>query len=139
MKLRNCLLGIALMSLSAAIAAIAQDATTAPSQPEEHHARTRVLAPFNLLTDLSDDQKAKIVEIHRTELDQEHALREKEHDDIMAVLSDDQKKELEESVARITEERKAASEERRAKTEEERAQELKNQAEGGATTQPAGQ
>jgi len=137
MNLRNLLLGIALMSLSAAIAAIAQDATTAPS--EEHHVRSRVIAPYNLITNLSDDQKAKIADIHRSELDQEHALREKEHDDIMAVLNDDQKKELEAAIARITEERKAAGEERRAKSEEERAQELKTQAEGGATTQPAGQ
>jgi hypothetical protein len=137
MKLRNLLLGIALLSLSAAIAAIAQEATTAPS--EEHHTRAHVIAPYNLITDLSDDQKAKISEIHRSELEQEHALREKEHDDIMAVLNDDQKKELDAAIARITEERKAAGEERRAKTEEERAQELKNQAEGGAATQPSGQ
>jgi membrane protein involved in colicin uptake len=137
MKLLSCLLGIALLCLGIGVAAIADDATTAPSQTEEHHTRARVLAPFNLLTDLSDDQKAKIAEIHGAELEQEHALRQKEHDDIMATLSDEQKKELDDVVARTAAERRAAAEERRAKTAEEHAQEAKEKADGmGATTQP---
>ena len=58
MKLRNCIVGTAALSLLAIAAAIAQDATTAPS--EEHRTtRTRMVAPFNLLSDLSDDQNPK--------------------------------------------------------------------------------
>jgi hypothetical protein len=140
MNLRNCIVGTAALSLLAIVAAIAQDATTMPS--EEHRTtRTRMVAPFNLLSDLSDDQKSKIADIHRDELAQEHALRAKEHDDIMALLSDDQKKELDDALARTAAERKAVTEERRAKTAEEKAQDAQQKAEnmGEATSQPSGQ
>jgi hypothetical protein len=113
-----------------------------PSQTEEHHTtRTHIVVPYNLLTDLTDDQKSKIADIHRDELAQEHALRQKEQDDIRALLSDDQKKELDDLEARTAAERKAASEERRAKTAQEKAEDAQQKVEnmGGATTQPSAQ
>lgn len=140
MNLRTCVVGTAALSLLGIVAALAQDATTAPS--EEHHTtRTRMVAPFNLLTDLTDDQKAKIADIHHDELAQEHALRQKEQEDIRALLTDDQKKELDDAIARAAAERKALSEEHRAKTAEEKAQDAQQKAEnmGGATSQPSPQ
>ena len=141
MNLRTSIVGFAALSLAAIVVAVAQDATTEPSAaPEEHHTRTRIVAPFNLLTDLTDDQKSKIADIHHDELAQERALKEKEHDDIMAILTDDQKKELDDALARAAAEKKATSEEHRAKEAEEKAQEAEQNANNmGASTQPSEQ
>jgi Spy/CpxP family protein refolding chaperone len=141
MGLKNCLLGFAAaLVLGAGAAAIADDATTAPSVPEPRSlSRSHIAAPFNLLPDLTDDQKTKIRDIHTEILDEERELRQKEHDQIAALLTDDQKKELDDLVARETMEKKAAQEERRAKAEEEKAQSDMEKLDGGATTQPAGQ
>jgi Spy/CpxP family protein refolding chaperone len=141
MKLRNCLaILIATILIGVSMHAIADDATTIPSD-ESHASRSRVGSPFNKLQDLTDDQKAKIKEIRSEASEQEKQIRQKEMDDITALLTDDQKKELSDIEAKDAIERKAGSAERRAKTEEEKAEELKQQAEGmgGATTQPAGQ
>src|ERR1700722_6751033 len=86
------LAGVTLLGMG--IRAVADDATTNPSTPEPKTTHSRIVAPFNLLPDLTDDQKDKIRDIHSQTLDAERALRSKEHDDIAALLTDDQKKEL---------------------------------------------
>jgi hypothetical protein len=136
--LRNSVIAIAgLALLGFAIHAIADDMTPAPSDLKP---RSHIVAPFNLLTDLSDDQKTKIREIHAGILEEEKQLRQKEHDQVMAVLTDDQKKELDDMVSKAAAQKKADEAEKRAKSEEEKAQQLKAQADGtqsqGATTQP---
>jgi len=139
-NVRNCLIGFACAGLLAvAVVAIAQEATTQPAEPKPS-GRSHIIAPFNKLTDLTDEQKAKIRDIHTETLEQEKLLLQKEFDQINAVLTDDQKKELADIEARSAAERKASMEERRAQREEQRAQELKQQAEGmGApATQPSG-
>jgi Spy/CpxP family protein refolding chaperone len=141
MKLRNCLaILVASILVGVCVHAIADDAATQPSE-ESHTSRSRVGAPFNMLQDLTDDQKSKIKEIRAEASEQEKQIRQKEMDDITALLTDDQKKELSDMQAKEAAEKKAGSAERRAKNEEEKAEELKQQAEGmgGATTQPAGQ
>jgi Spy/CpxP family protein refolding chaperone len=142
LNLRNCLIAFACASLLAVtVAAIADDATTQPAGAEpKPSGRSHVIAPFNKLSDLTDDQKSKIREIHTEILDEEKQLHQKEHDEITALLTDDQKKELEDIEARAAAEKKAGMEERRAQSEEQKAQELKQQAEGmGApATQPSG-
>ncbi|MGA2440265.1 MAG: hypothetical protein ABSH08_04870 [Tepidisphaeraceae bacterium] len=142
LNVRNCLIAVACATLLAvAVAAIAQDATTQPAAVEPSTpTRAHVIAPFNKLSDLTDDQKAKIREIHTEILDEEKQIHQKEHDEITALLTDDQKKELEDIEARLAAERKAGTAERRAQSEEQKAQELKQQAEsmGAAATQPSG-
>lgn len=141
MKLRNCLaILVATIAIGFCVHAIADDATTNPSE-ESHMARTRVGSPFNKLSDLSDDQKSKIKEIREAASEQEKEIRQKETDDITAVLTDDQKKELSDIESKEAIDKKAASAERRAKMEADKAAGLKQQAEGmgAATTQPAGQ
>jgi hypothetical protein len=91
-----------------------------------------------LLSDLSDDQEAKIKDIHADILDQERQIKEKEHDEIAAVLTYDQKKEVTDLESKAALEKKAETEERRAKSEEEKAESLKDKADGGASTQPSG-
>ena len=140
MSLRNCLVGsMAALLLGAGVAAIAQEATTNPS-PEEPRSSShvRIPAPYNLLSDLSDDQQSKIKDIHSEILDEQKQLRQKEHDEIDAVLTDDQKKEMDDMVSKAALEKKAAEEERRAKAEAEKADSLKDKVDGGAATQPSG-
>ena len=90
--------------------------------------------------DLTDDQKSKIRDIHSTFLEAEKQLKQKEVDDINAVLTDDQKTELADIEAHIAAEKKASTEEHRAQSEEQKAEQLKKQAEGlgTAATQPSG-
>jgi hypothetical protein len=54
--------------------AIADDATTNPSV-ETHVSRSRVGAPFNMLHDLTDDQKLKVKEIRAEASEQEKQIR----------------------------------------------------------------
>jgi hypothetical protein len=140
MILRNCLVGsVAALLLGVGAAAIAQDATTMPSSDEPKPAsHVKIPAPYNLLPDLSDDQQSKIKDIHSEILDEQKALKQKEHDEIADVLTDDQKKEIGDLESKASLEKKAADEERRAKAEEEKADSLKDKIDGAATTQPAG-
>jgi Spy/CpxP family protein refolding chaperone len=134
----SLLAGAAVTMLGIGAFAIADDATTMPSTPEPHSGHVRIPAPFNLIPDLSDDQKAKAREIHGEILDEERQLRQKERDEISAILTDDQKKELSDLESKAALERRASEEEKRAKNEEEKAEELKNKLDGGAATQPSG-
>ena len=139
MNLRTGLVGsMAALLLGVGAAAIAQEATTNPSGGESTPApHVKVPAPYNLLTDLSDDQESKIKDIHSEILDEQKQLKQKEHDEIAAVLTDDQKKELDDLEVKAAMEKKAAEEERRAKEEEEKADSLKEKMDGGAATQPS--
>lgn len=140
MKIRSFLAGLAAVALlGLGIRAIADDATTNPSEAEPNAApHGHIVAPFNLLPDLTDDQKSKIHDIHAEYLDQEKQLKQKQYDDIDAILTDDQKKELDDLMSKDAVEKKAEEIEKRAQSEEEKAQQLKQQLGGGASTQPSG-
>jgi hypothetical protein len=141
MNLRNCLTAFACAGLLAvAVSVLADDAATQPSAAEPKTSHSHIVAPFNLLSDLTDDQKSQIRAIHSEILAEEKQLHDKEHDEIAALLTDDQKKELEDVEARTAAEKKASSAEHRADSEEQKAQELKQQAANmdASTTQPAG-
>lgn len=106
--------GAALVMGSAVLAA---DSSTPAAPPSR--GRVRLTKPWNQLKDLTDDEKAKILEIHQKAVDEVKAIDAKEHEDILAVLTDDQKKEI----ATIEEKDKEAQRASRSKK--------------GATTQPA--
>jgi Spy/CpxP family protein refolding chaperone len=55
----------------------------------------RLTQPWSKISSISDDQKSKIVEIHKKANDERKAIDKREHDEIMALLTDDQKKEAE--------------------------------------------
>lgn len=85
---------------------------TQPSSetPMPHH-RGRLVRPYSQMTDLSDDQKMKLEEIHADALAKMEAIRDKERADSLAVLNDDQKVELnklEDEAAAAAKERSAA-------------------------------
>jgi Spy/CpxP family protein refolding chaperone len=93
--------------------------------PTHHH--SKVIKPYNQLTDLTDDQKTKIIAAHADFLKAEKALLAQEKSDIEALLTDDQKAKL-----KTLEDNDASS--RKEKSAEKR--ESKNMNED-ATTQPA--
>jgi hypothetical protein len=67
------------------------DAQTA-SQSEAR--AVRLTKPWKDLTSLTEDQKRKINEIHRKSTQEVKAIEQREHDDIMALLNEQQKSEL---------------------------------------------
>jgi Spy/CpxP family protein refolding chaperone len=78
--------------LSGSVLVLADDPTT---QPAEHHARARkMVKPWSELTDLTDDQKTKILDLHADSNKEIKAIQTKEKEDILALLTDDQKKEI---------------------------------------------
>src|SRR5947209_650338 len=70
--------------------------------------KTRLIKPFSELKDLSAEQVEKLKVIHRKHLDAVKALVAKEHEDFLGVLSDAQKKELEDLEAQDKVEKKKA-------------------------------
>jgi Spy/CpxP family protein refolding chaperone len=75
-------------------------ATQPSTQPaDEPPKKVRLFKPYSALTDLTDDQKAKIADIHKTYLAAMHAAADEQKSDIDAILTDDQKKELEAAAA----------------------------------------
>jgi Spy/CpxP family protein refolding chaperone len=80
--------------LSASVMVVADDATTQPAETPHAAVHGKLTKPWNELTDLTDDQKAKIEAIHARALEEAKTIRDKEKTDIEALLTDDQKKEL---------------------------------------------
>jgi Spy/CpxP family protein refolding chaperone len=69
--------------------------TTEPTkQATSRPAAIRLEQPYKLIPDLTDDQKVQIAEIHKKANEDVKAIRDKEDDDIRAILTDDQKAEL---------------------------------------------
>ena len=67
--------------------------TTKPSGDQKTKP-IRLFKPWSEIKSLSDEQRGKIHELHLKLLDDEKALEKKQREDIVALLSDDQKKEL---------------------------------------------
>src|SRR5258706_16174125 len=108
---RFCGTGIVLLAL-AAIAYAADEKLDAKADAKADAkidtSKTRVIKPFSELKDLSAGQVEKLKVIHRKHLDAVKALVAKEHEDLMDVLSADQKKELEELEAKDKADKKKA-------------------------------
>jgi Spy/CpxP family protein refolding chaperone len=82
--------GAALVMGSALMAA---DSST-PAETPAPRGHARLTKPWNELKDLTDDERAKILEIHQKAVDEVKEIDAKEHTDIMALLTEDQKKEV---------------------------------------------
>lgn len=81
------------------------------TQPTKRPAR--VVSPWSKVTDLSDDQKEKLIEIHTEIVEKINALRDEEQERCGAVLTTEQKAALEATLAREAAERKAKAAERK--------------------------
>jgi Spy/CpxP family protein refolding chaperone len=100
MTKRNRRIALAASIFAVAFAiAIASQADDAPTTEPVKHATSRPSAirleqPYKQLSDLTDDQKVQIAQIHKKANEDVKAIRDKEDDDIRALLTDDQKAEL---------------------------------------------
>jgi Spy/CpxP family protein refolding chaperone len=97
-----------------ATAAYADDKSAASETKTETKTETvaprgRLTKPFSEIKDLTPEQTAKIKEIHSKYLAQINELRGKDKEESMAVLSDDQKKQVAEVTAKAGADRKAAA------------------------------
>lgn len=115
------------------ITAVAQQT---PSESDATEVKGRIILPYSMLTDLTDDQKAKIVSIHLAELDAQKALLAKEKEDIRAVLTPVQVRELATAIDKSDAEKKAAAEKKKAEELQIKSNILMDKA--NAATQPTG-
>jgi hypothetical protein len=82
--------GVGVLFLAAALVAAQQQAT----QPARARQSRRLVQPWSQINDLNEDVKSKIIEIHRKAVEERAAITAKERQDIMALLTDDQKKQV---------------------------------------------
>jgi len=74
--------------------AIADDAAGNKPKPEKKDKAPKapkLTKPWSDLSDLSDDQKSRISDIHKKAVDEMKTIQERERQDIMAVLTEEQK------------------------------------------------
>ena len=97
--------GAIVLLMGSAIYAADSAAPAAGDASAPHKGHGRLTKPWNELKDLKPEERTKILAVHQKALDEVHAIEAKEHEDILALLSDDQKKE----VAAIEAKEKAAA------------------------------
>lgn len=107
MKLTKWYAGAAALLLAGSVLAFTDDETK-PAKPHAH--AVKLTKPWSELSDLTDDQKKQILEIHGKANEERKAIEVKEHADIEALLTDDQKKELTTLEEKKTESKKVAHE-----------------------------
>ncbi len=90
MKNMKWFVGAAAVLLAGSVLVHADDEAKPVKKP---HA-VRLTKPWSELTDLTDAEKKQILEIHGKANEEKKAIEVKEHEDIVALLTDDQKKEL---------------------------------------------
>lgn len=89
------------------------DAGSASAEAKSSKKSPKLTQPWSKISSLSDEQKEKIADIHKSTLAEKKKLDAKEHDDVMATLNDDQKAEVE----KIEGDKKVASKTKSEKTE----------------------
>ncbi len=119
----SAVVGVALLSPLALRAEEMGEAPAAPvqetSQPEAKDEKPakpiRLINPWTKLTTLSDEQKVRIHAIHTEFLASLAELRKNERERIMAVLTDEQKQELQAALDKEAADRKVRAAERKAR------------------------
>lgn len=81
------------------------DSGSAPATPQRQ-TRVRLTRPWNQLTDLTDDEKKKILELRGKAEEEIRQIRDRERKDILALLTEDQKKEVAEIEAKDRQQRR---------------------------------
>ena len=105
------IVGVLALVLVASLAARGEEPTTKPTKVAKGDAKAiKLVQPWSKLTDLSDEQKTQINDVHQKALAQIKAIHDKEEADIMALLNDQQKTELK----KLSDEEKAQEKAKRA-------------------------
>jgi len=135
-SIRNWVVAVCGFALaSSVVVAVAQDAkpdadTAAPV------VRTRLPRDYGQLSDLSDDQKTKLLSIREDADKQLREIEAKESDDMKAVLTDDQKKELDAIDIKMKDQMRSTREKARLQEQMQRDSEKLNQDGATPTTAP---
>jgi Spy/CpxP family protein refolding chaperone len=88
-------LAIGVLLATGGTALIADNTPATPSAaPAPTTKPAHLIKPYSELPDLTDDEKTQLVDIHEKAEGEVRAIHEKERADLLAVLTDDQKKEL---------------------------------------------
>jgi len=113
--------GVFALVLIASLAIAADEPTTKPSKSAKLDSKTiKLTQPWSKLTDLSDEQKGQINEIHQKALAEVKAIHDREESQIMALLSEPQKAELK----KISDEEKAQEKSKRAEKKKDGSEEM---------------
>ena len=83
------------------------------AQKQAKTRKARLIAPYNKLESLTDEQRDKLQEIHAVYLEKIKALQEEERQQMLAVLTDEQRAELDQIEKEAEAARKAKEAERR--------------------------
>lgn len=110
MRINRSFAVIAVASLIIASAAIAfePEAESPTTKPTMKERPIRLTVPWNKVKDLSDDQKKQINEVHVDTVAKIKALEAEEDEKCMAILTEEQRKVLEETIEQEKADRKAA-------------------------------
>jgi len=100
--------GIGALILGAAMVA-GQQQRQATTQPARARQSRRLVQPWTQIKDLNEDVKTKIIDIHRKSVEERAAITAKERQDIMALLTDDQKKQVNDYEVQRARTRRAAT------------------------------
>ena len=96
------------LTLTAFVTVRAEDKPADAAKPAADTAKPdtakggRLTQPWSKISSLTDDQKAKIKDIHAKSLEEQKAIKEKENADIMALLTDEQKTEAKSLMDQMT-------------------------------------
>lgn len=86
----------------------ASDAPAAATPATPRARRARLTKPWNELKDLTEEERTKILAVHQKALEEVHAIEAKEHADILAMLTDEQKQEVADIELKAKEAQRAA-------------------------------
>ena len=98
---------------AAAPAADKQEAKEAKAEAREAKKEVRLTQPWRRLSNLSEDQRVKIAEIHKKAIADIKEIEAREREEIMALLSEEQKTELKTLLDTESAERKMRAAERK--------------------------
>ena len=85
---------LTLVIVSGSLLFAADEPKTAATPATQPTKKAKLTEPWNLLKDLTPEQTSQIEKIHADTLEQEKKVRQKETDDITALLTPDQQTEL---------------------------------------------
>lgn len=104
--------GAVVMLMSSAFLIAARPAATGDAEKAAARPRTRITKPWSELKDLTASERTSILEIHQKAVEEKKAIDLKEHQDILALLTPDQKQE----VSKIEENEKRMARQARSRT-----------------------
>ena len=96
--------GVTVLLGAALLVAAPSSGSNAPGTSRQ--VRARLTKPWSEMTSLTDKEKSQILDIHRKAVEQIHEIEAREKKDILALLTPEQRKEVEQIEAKDKQEQK---------------------------------